>query len=216
MNSYLSQDRTHNRLHTYTKEKHTSLGEAAPPYRIPVARFARWARLSHPIESQWLASLAGRGRAIKNTKINLITQQSTQRTLNKPHKNTSPTMATTLDLSNAVMHDAREYIHTFFINNTWTWGNYHEDQIILDAMHADFLPTLASLAVAINKVSDVRGALHIHLHNIEKANTPLLPLLTFHNSIIDQHHLFDGYNLYVFAHGDQGRDVNIGTLALSM
>ena len=121
-------------------------------------------------------------------------------------------MASTLDLSNAVMHDATTRIHDFFQNNTWTWGNYHEDQIILDATHADFLETLDSLATAINKVKDVRGALHIHLHNIEQANTPLPPLLTFHNSIIDQHHLFDGYNLYVFAHGDQGRDVNISCL----
>jgi hypothetical protein len=125
-------------------------------------------------------------------------------------------MATTLDLSNHNIQDSLAYIQEFFTNNTWTWGVYHEDQIILDAVHPDFLPTLDSLAAAINQVKDVRGALHIHLHNIEKANTPLPPLLTFHNSIIDQHHLFDGYNLYVFAHGDQGRDVNIGTLALSM
>jgi hypothetical protein len=125
-------------------------------------------------------------------------------------------MATTLDLSNTNIQDSLAYIQEFFTNNTWTCGVYHEDQIILDAMHADFLPTLDSLAAAINQVKDVRGALHIHLHNIEKANTPLPPLLTFHDSIIDQHHLFDGYNLYVFAHGDQGRDVNIGTLALSM
>jgi hypothetical protein len=125
-------------------------------------------------------------------------------------------MATTLDLSKAAIQDAHSTIHTFFTHNAWTYGFYHEDQIILDAMHADFLQMLASLAAAINQVKDVRGALHIHLHNIEKANTPLPPLLTFHNSIIDQHHLFDGYNLYVFAHGDQGRDVNIGTLALSM
>lgn len=125
-------------------------------------------------------------------------------------------MATTLDLSKASIQDAHSTIQHFFTNNAWTYGHYHEDQIILDAMHADFLQMLASLAAAINQVKDVRGALHIHLHNIEKANTPLPPLLTFHNSIIDQHHLFDGYNLYVFAHGDQGRDVNIGTLALSM
>ena len=125
-------------------------------------------------------------------------------------------MATTLDLSNNNTQDATTRIQTFFQHNQWTEGHYHEDQIILDAMHADFLPTLDTLAAAINQVKEVRGALHIHLHNIEKANTPLPPLLTFHNSIIDQHHLFDGYNLYVFAHGDQGRDVNIGTLALSM
>ena len=121
-------------------------------------------------------------------------------------------MATTLDLSNANIQDATTRIHDFFTHNTWTWGHYHEDQIILDAMHADFLETLASLATAINQVKDVRGALHIHLHNIEKANTPLPPLLTFHNSIIDQHHLFDGYNLYVFAHGDDSRCVNISCL----
>ena len=121
-------------------------------------------------------------------------------------------MATTLDLSNHSMQDSLDSIQQFFTNNTWTWGKYHEDQIILDAMHADFLPTLDSLATAINQVKDVRGALHIHLHNIEKANTPLPPLLTFHNSIIHQHHLFDGYNLYVFAHGDQGRDVNISCI----
>jgi hypothetical protein len=137
---------------------------------------------------------------------------------NKQHHATTPsnTMATTLDLSNTNIQDSLAYIQKFFTYNEWTCGNYHEDQIILDAMHADFLPTLDSLAAAINQVKDVRGALHIHLHNIEKANTPLPPLLTFHDSIIDQHHLFDGYNLYVFAHGDQGRDVNIGTLALSM
>jgi hypothetical protein len=121
-------------------------------------------------------------------------------------------MATTLDLSNANIQDAHDYIQTFFTNNTWTWGHYHEDQIILDATHDDFLETLDSLAAAINKVSDIRGALHIHLHNIEKANTPLPPLLSFHNSIIDQHHLFDGYNLWVYAHGDQGRIVNISHL----
>jgi diadenosine tetraphosphatase ApaH/serine/threonine PP2A family protein phosphatase len=125
-------------------------------------------------------------------------------------------MATTLDLSNAPLQDSTTHIQHFFTNNTWTYGHYHEDQIILDAMHADFLPMLDSLAAAINQVKDVRGALHIHLHNIEKANTPLLPLLSFHNSIIDQHHLFDGYNLYVFAHGDDSRSVNIGTLALSL
>ena len=121
-------------------------------------------------------------------------------------------MATTLDLSNNTAQDAHNNIHQFFQYNHWTYGHYHEDQIILDATHTDFLPTLDSLAAAINQVKDVRGALHIHLHNIEKANTPLPPLLTFHNSIIDKHHLFDGYNLYVFAHGDQGRSVNIGHL----
>ena len=125
-------------------------------------------------------------------------------------------MASTLDLSKTTTQHATTAIQTFFQNNTWTWGHYHEDQIILDATHDDFLETLDSLATAINQVKDVRGALHIHLHNIEQANTPLTPLITFHNSIIHQHHLFDGYNLYVFAHGDQGRDVNIGTLALSL
>ena len=131
-------------------------------------------------------------------------------------RNNTNTMDTTLDLSNAHIQNYTALIQTFFQHNQWTCGHYHEDQIILDAMHADFLQMLASLATAINQVKDVRGALHIHLHNIEKANTPLPPLLTFHNSIIDQHHLFDGYNLYVFAHGDDSRSVNIGTLALSL
>jgi len=121
-------------------------------------------------------------------------------------------MATTLDLSNASLRDATTNIQDFFTKNTSTWGNYHEDQIILDAKHTDFLQTLASLATSINLLEDTRGALHIHLHNLEQANTPLTPLLHFHNSILDQQRLFDGYNLWVYAHGEHGRNVNIGHL----
>ena len=124
----------------------------------------------------------------------------------------SPTMATTLDLSNASLRDANTHIQDFFTKNTWTWGNYHEDQIILDAKHTHFMQTLASLATSINNVADTRGALHIHLHNVEQANTPLPPLLDFHDSIIHQQARFDGYNLWVYAHGDQGRKVNLAAL----
>jgi len=113
-------------------------------------------------------------------------------------------MASTLDLSNASRRDANTHIQDFFTNNTWTWGNYHEDQIILDANHSDFLTTLAKLATSINHVADTRGALHIHLHNVEQANTPLPPLLAFHDSIIHQQPRFDGYNLWVYAHSDRG------------
>ena len=124
-------------------------------------------------------------------------------------------MASTLDLSNTKLQDACYNIQEFFKNNTWalTW-RYHEDQIILDAMNADFLETLDFLAKAINQVNDIRGALHIHLNNIEKANTPLKPILTFHDSIIGNHGSFDGYNLYVFAHGDEGLCVNMNTVSI--
>ena len=63
-------------IHPWDKKEHTidtslyqeetqymALGEAAPHHRIHMARFARWARPRHTIESIWLASLAGRGRA---------------------------------------------------------------------------------------------------------------------------------------------------------
>ena len=121
-------------------------------------------------------------------------------------------MASTLDLSNASLQDATTLIQDFFTKNTWTWGNYHEDQIILDANHTDFMQTLATLASSIKHVADTRGALHIHLHHVEQANTPLTPLLAFHDSIIHQQYLFDGYNLWVYAHGDQGRVVNLAAI----
>jgi hypothetical protein len=100
MDSYFSQERTQNRHYTYPKKKHT---------------IYRWARPRHPIESQWLASLDGRGRAIKNTTIKFDQPHTPQKT---PHKLHTNTMATTLDLSNAVMHDDTTRIHDFFTHNT--------------------------------------------------------------------------------------------------
>ena len=52
-NSSLTQERTQKRHCTYHKKntQYISMGAAAPPYRIPVARFARWARPRHTRES---------------------------------------------------------------------------------------------------------------------------------------------------------------------
>ena len=121
-------------------------------------------------------------------------------------------MASTLDLSNTPLIQSTQNIKDFFRHNAWTWGHYHEDSIILDATHPDFMPTLDSLATAIHTINDVRAALHIHIHNIEQANTPLTPLLDFYHNIIQQHAYFDGYNLHVFAHTNQPRPINIGHL----
>ena len=140
-----------------------------------------------------------------------MTRKNHTKTTHAPQEH-SPTMATTLDLSNASLQDSTAHIHEFFTNNTWTYGNYHEDIIILDAKHTHFLLILHTIAGSINNVSDTRGALHIHLHNVEQANTPLPPLLDFHDSIIHQQARFDGYNLWVYAHGDQGRKVNLAVI----
>ncbi len=104
-----------------------------------------------------------------------------------------------LNLTNSTVDDARKMIHTFFSVN-YSYGSYVEDQIILSALHTDFIAILDILTDCITRVRETRGALHIHIYDVPREDIELKHLQLFWTRILPYDSYFGYYNLIIYAH----------------
>jgi len=122
-------------------------------------------------------------------------------------------MATVLDLQATSLDTVSTTLEQFFANNAFEWAYTYEDQIILDALHPDFLKMMDLVANSIASYKgDMRGPLHVYFNNVDKSQIPFKPFQSFYEKVVENEYYFGNYNLGVFAQ-DDGIHVNIGWIA---